>query len=147
MRRLNRASAIVLGGLTATLLALTLGCGQSAPTAPQSTNVTGRWVGDLPLRLPDEDWSFTLITLLQADREITGTMTSRDGVRRALNGSFQGERAVMQVNGLPGTSTCASIELSLVPLLGDARIERLAGVASGRCYGTVAGQFTLRRVD
>lgn len=141
LQRQLRAGAVAL------VLVAAAGCGGGSPTVPRLLDLSGRWVGDLPLRLPDEDWSFTLIVLRQDGNEITGTMTSRDGVRRGLNGTFSGERAELQVGGLAGDSTCSSIQLTLIPMLGGTSIERLAGVATGRCYGTVAGSFTLIRAD
>jgi hypothetical protein len=142
----TRLSTILRAAVASALLTLTLGCA-SSPTAPRSLDLTGRWVGELPLHLPDEDWSFALVQLLQIGDAITGTMTSRDGVARPVSGAMGKDRALLDVGGLPGTSTCASIQLSVVPLLGGPQIERLVGVALGRCYGTVSGQFTLARVN
>ena len=132
--------------LVIALLVASAGCGGSSPAAPASIDLTGDWTGALPFRMPDEDWSLARVSLVQAGSALTGEAASREDVRYPLSGTLSGTGGTLTVEGLPGDSTCASIGLLITRLeFVGGRVERISGQAAGRCYGTVAGAFELRR--
>lgn len=111
-----------------------------------SVDVSGTWTGELPIRTPVGQWTSATLTLEQAGDEITGTLESADGFQYPLTGSFTDAGFDILVNGLPGTSTCAGVGLTVTELeIREGRIERLTGRAFGRCFGTIAGTFVLER--
>jgi hypothetical protein len=136
-----------LGSSILALLVLisSFGC-SSSPVAPKIIDLTGTWTGALPFTLPDGDWTEGRLTLVQSGSTIDGEIISRDHVRYPLTGTLSGSEAELIVGGLPGTSTCAGVSLIVTrfDFLGS-RLQRLSGRAAGRCFGTVAGEFQLRR--
>ena len=130
------------------LAAVLAGC-ESSPAAPRvALSFTGTWAGSLPIRTPaDDDWSDTRMALVQADGRITGEIVSAAGARHVVSGTASGTSADLRVDGLPGTSTCAGVILTIEITRNVRRGDRLAGQAGGRCFGTIAGTFELRRVE
>jgi len=111
-----------------------------------SIDVSGTWTGELPIRTPVGQWTAATLTLEQTGDEITGTLQSADGFQYLVTGSVTGAGFDILVNGLPGTSTCAGVGLTVSELeFRDGRLERLRGRAFGRCFGTIAGHFELQR--
>jgi len=113
-----------------------------------SVDVSGTWTGELPIRTPVGQWTSATLTLEQTGDEITGTLESADGFQYPVTGSVTDAGFDILVNGLPGTSTCAGIGLTVAELeFREGRIERLTGRAFGRCFGTIAGSFELQRTN
>lgn len=133
--------------LALALLISAAGCNQPGAPGSETLDVTGVWTGSLPLRMPDGDWSAARVALVQADGTVTGEVMSRDGVRHDLKGSIEEGEIVLSVQGLPGTSTCASIQLYITGVTVKNRVRHLSGRVGGRCYGTVAGSFELRKTS
>lgn len=134
--------------LAVALICAAIGCTASSPVAPKVIDVTGVWTGTLPFRMPDEDWSLARVSLVQAGDSVAGEITSRDDVRYPLSGTLSATAATLSVDGLPGNSTCSDIQLLVTRFdFRGPRVQRLSGRATGRCYGTVAGEFELRRID
>lgn len=123
-----------------------IACGGSQTSAPDTVDLTGSWVGALPLHMPGEDWSSATLVLDQRGAAITGEMTSRNGARYPLTGTTSGSGATLDVGGLPGSSTCGAIRLSVTELtFASGHVSRMSGFATGSCYGTVDGAFHLDR--
>lgn len=133
--------------LALALLISVVGCRQPAAPASEKLDVTGVWTGSLPFRTPGEDWSAARVSLVQADGTVTGEVISRDGMRYGLEGSIEAGDIVLTLQGLPGTSTCAGIQLYITDLEVKDGVPHLSGRVGGRCYGTVAGSFELRRTS
>ncbi len=111
-----------------------------------SPDVSGTWTGELPIRTPVGEWTSATLTLEQTGDEITGTLQSADGFQFPVTGSFTDAGFDILVNGLPGTSTCAGVGLTVQELeFREDRLESLTGRAFGRCFGTIAGTFVLER--
>jgi hypothetical protein len=111
-----------------------------------SLDVEGEWTGELPIRTPVGDWTSATLTLEQNGTEITGELVSSDGFRFPITGSFGDNGFDLLVGGLPGSSTCAGIGLTIAGIeFFDGRIDRISGRAFGRCLGTIAGTFVLER--
>jgi hypothetical protein len=129
------------------LLVLTSSFGCSAsPVAPKVMDLTGTWTGALPFTLPDGGWTEGRLALVQSGSTIDGEIISRDNVRSPLSGTLAGSEAELIVGGLPGTSTCAGVSLIVTGFdFRGPNVQRLSGRAAGRCFGTVAGEFQLRR--
>ena len=133
--------------LSTALLLPATGCSQ-APSDPVGLDVSGRWAGALPIRLPEGDWSSGVLSLAQSATTIAGEMVSADGVRYSVSGSLSGQEIELLVEGLPGTSTCAAVGLILSDFTySRRRVELISGRAFGRCFGTIAGTFELRRLQ
>jgi hypothetical protein len=122
------------------------GCSPS-PIAPQVIDLTGTWIGTIPLRMPQGDWSSdTRVELVQTGAMLEGALISRDNVRFPLSGSVAEPESVLTVGGLTDPS-CAGISLILTEFdFRGPNVQRVSGRAVGRCFGTVAGQFELRRI-
>jgi hypothetical protein len=74
-------------------------------------------------------------------------MVSRDGATYPRSGTLDATGAQLAVGNLPGTSTCSAIFIAIGEFeVTAAGVQGLAGWARGRCFGTVAGTFDLRRV-
>jgi hypothetical protein len=130
------------------LAAVLTACGPS-PAAPRTAlSFTGTWTGSLPIRTPaGDDWSDTRMTLGRTNDRVTGEIVNAAGARHTLSGTASGTSADLRVDGLPGTSTCAGVVLTVEITRHVRRGDRLAGQAGGRCFGTIAGTFALRRVE
>ncbi|MDX1584823.1 MAG: hypothetical protein R3338_14585, partial [Thermoanaerobaculia bacterium] len=58
-----------------------------------------------------------------------------------FDGSVWGDSTVLHAAPPEQTSTCASVTLHI----DERSSDRIAGIATGRCYGTVSGVFELHR--
>lgn len=123
------------------------GSGEVEASTALPLDLTGTWVsGAFPVRLPG-DWSSARLSLVQEGDRLTGSLTSRDGMRHPVAGGYDADGVPsLSVQGLPGDSTCAAISFRFLEFdFQRDRLERLSGRASGRCFGTVAGAFELQR--
>lgn len=141
-----RPISLALGFPLSALLVL-IGCSPS-PVAPKTIDLTGTWAGSIPLRMPDGDWSSeTRVELVQNGATIEGELISRDNVRFPLSGSLSEPESVLTVGGLTNDPSCAGVSLILSGFdFRGPNVQRVSGRAVGRCFGTVAGRFELRRV-
>ena len=121
---------------------------RSTPTEPDTIDLSGVWLGALPIRLPDHgDWSDSRLTLDQNGLMLSGDLSNGRGAHFQVSGSVAVEgTAVIRIDGLPGTSTCAAVSL-IVERIQNGPVPRLIGRVSGRCFGTVAGDFQLLRAE
>ena len=144
MRRITRAFAVAAIALL--LSGGSIAC-HTSPDAPTVIDLTGAWAGTLPLRIPDEDWSRSQISLVQAGTTLTGELSAPNATRYPLSGTVSSDGANLTVGGLPGTSTCASILLVVSGFeVRGGRVQSMFGRAMGSCYGTVDGAFEMRRI-
>jgi hypothetical protein len=127
-------------------------CDGDHPNGPAPTlNVGGAWTGTVPASPPGSDWSTVDMTLQQSARSLSGRATGRDGTPWDLAGGvgeLDGDAWSVQlsVQGLPGTSTCATFFLFAGPVdHQQGAVAVLEGMISGRCYGTLAGTFRFTR--
>lgn len=136
-----------LGSSVFVLVLLSFGCSPS-PVAPKVIDLTGTWTGSIPLRMPDGDWSSdTRVELVQNGATLAGELISRDNARFPLSGSLSEPESVLTVGGLTDDPSCAGISLILTGFdFRGPNVQRVSGRAVGRCFGTVAGQFELRRL-
>ncbi len=112
-------------------------------------DLVGDWYGALPIKTPTGDWSLGHASLVQSGDRLTGELVGRDGARYPLSGSVSGDWApLLLLGGLPGTSSCASVGLVLTRFeFASGQVRLLSGYATGRCFGTVAGEFDLERAS
>jgi hypothetical protein len=108
-------------------------------------DLTGRWIGPLGfLSSQPGDWISGSAELIQTGASVTGDLVSRDGRRLSVSGTVSG----LSVAGLVSTAVIQSCGISLTLTeveFASGRAGRIAYRATGRCPGTVAGSFELRR--
>lgn len=149
------STALAVSGVLATASSFTVRVGfrgnRGAPgaserTTPVGLDVSGAWRGPLPIRTPAGDWSLGRATLVQTGADVAGDLVSRDEARYPLTGRVLPDGVLLQLGGLPGTSTCSAVALAVTQFtFGEAGVQRMTGGALGRCFGTVAGAFELER--
>ena len=115
-------------------------------------DLTGDWTGRLPINtLPTADWSSAArIGLVQKDGGIfTGELVSADGRRFPLDGVTRPDSfPSLTVRGLmpTGSLIICGVVLSFVEFeFVNGQVEQLSGRATGRCPGTLGGNFVLQR--
>lgn len=119
-----------------------------SPTLDAPFSLAGNWSGVMPIRTPDGSWTEPArVTLTQTGDSVTGELVSSDGARYELAGTATEEGATITLQGLPGTSTCAGVIITADRfwITRDGTVTRMSGRTSGRCFGTIAGSFTLAR--
>lgn len=109
--------------------------------------VEGKWVGNLVRGPYHENWSAVVLELKQNGTSLTGKVIDVGGNYTEVTGSVDSEKVVLNVVGLPGSSTCGEYIISAWKIEMDRSggIVSLSGNISGRCYGTVMGDFRLTR--
>jgi hypothetical protein len=112
-------------------------------------DLTGSWTGALPIRTPGgADWSLASVSLVQSAEMVTGELVSRNDVKYPLTGTVSQDGASLTVGGLPRDSSCGGIILVVTRFeFRRGRVQRLLGHGTGRCFGTIAGNFQLERVS
>lgn len=115
-------------------------------------DLTGDWTGRLPINtLPAADWaSAAHIGLVQRDGGVfTGELVSADGRRFPLDGVTRPDSfPSLTVRGLmpTGSLIICGVVLSFIEFeFVNGRVEQLSGRATGRCPGTLGGNFVLQR--
>ena len=133
----------------AALALFSLACSCDSPTRAVPFSVAGKWTGVMPIRTPSGTWTEPAsVTLTQTGDAVTGAITSSDGVSYQLSGTGSRDGLMITLAGLPGNSTCAGVMLSADRFwYSGGTVTRMSGRASGRCFGTIAGDFTLARAD
>jgi hypothetical protein len=124
------------------VIACLVSCNGDSPTAPPAEGLTGRWSGRLSLRGALTEAMTVTLELRQVGEYVTGGMTDSSGDKWTVDGTA----GFLAAQHVPSTSTCSSVSLMVESSReqGGRTIE-LYGSTSGRCYGTVMGQFQLRR--
>jgi hypothetical protein len=129
----------------ALLLLLTLsGCDGSSPTSPSIRELSGLWQGRVSLRgeVTSSDALQVELTLIEEASSVRGEMVDSTGGRWTISGS----RSVLEATHQPSTSACALVTLVVENSRSSGGItSELTGTTSGRCGGTVIGNFRLSR--
>jgi hypothetical protein len=123
----------IMVALALVVASLGTGCGDKAPTEPQSHTVAGKWEGNL-LRSPCMgDWSRIELRLEQSGESVTGIVQTNDGQQFSISGMISNGTGQLQVTLPPNTESCSGIGFG-IRNIGQ---TTLSAQVEGRCCGTL----------
>ena len=115
---------------------------------PADVSLAGSWRSMDFGRICVGDWHSVTLTLQQSGTNLTGEITTVDGMQFAVTGSIQGGIGDLHI-AFPDSNEgmCTSIALSVSQVSGDSTGQAVSfsGEATGRCCGTVFQQYQFSR--
>ena len=129
------------------LLLAGIACKHDSPTSPES-ELSGRWAAsNVYAGCAEGDWSLVTLDLQQAGSAVTGTLTTKDGqvfpVTGSVNGNSEMTLDFAAVAPPPQDGFCSGLTFTIT----NVQRDTFSGHLTGRCCGTVVGNYQFNRTS